>query len=676
MKFQLQGRAWQPVVEGPEDLSALAGLDATHWVATSAPTRALKLDPEFLRILDDDADQRIGIRELKNAIRWCTSVFSDLSAFETGENRLHLSAIQSDHPDGARIRQFFARMHADNGLLEFTAIRAQRLALEARPVSEAGVVLPDAAGEDDTREWMQTLLQLLPGAPHPSGCAGIDAASLDRFAVGVAARSQWQQECPPLDFLRQPDTLSAALTEYGRLQAGLAQYFALCQLTRLRPELPETVWQGLRAAAPLPAGEIDAALRAAPLAKPCPEAVLDLQTDLNPAWAEELQRFCGRFSDAPSSLTLPQWQQLQARLESCLLWKSREPEPAFAALPAADLAAMAASPAIGRVRELISLQTAAALDLQEVRLAEKAVLLQMHLRRLLRNFAAFPELYHPEHRALFEEGSLILDGRRFNLAIRVPDRAGFLQQVNDGSMFVMLVKLQHPSTPESMEVAVPATAGRKGTLRVGKHGVFRDTAGTEWFATVTQIVDQPISLSEAMLAPFQRLGAVLTRKVEQLTQNAENKLDQTGDLLSAPTPPPPPPQTPPGPAQTGQLLAGGGIAIAALGSSLAFMTKTFANLSLLQMLGGLLAAVLAVLLPSAIVAALRLRRRDLSLLLEASGWAINTRMRLSPTQRRSFTADPPLPKGSILLRERFWWTRWLLLILLLIFLILNLPHTP
>ena len=48
-------------------------------------------------------------------------------------------------------------------------------------------------------------------------------------------------------------------------------------------------------------------------------------------------------------------------------------------------------------------------------------------------------------------------------------------------------------------------------------------------------------------------------------------------------------------------------------------------------------------LPTAIVAILKLRRRDLSAILEGSGWAINARMRLTFKQAHVFTCRPLLP---------------------------------
>jgi hypothetical protein len=64
------------------------------------------------------------------------------------------------------------------------------------------------------------------------------------------------------------------------------------------------------------------------------------------------------------------------------------------------------------------------------------------------------------------------------------------------------------------------------------------------------------------------------------------------------------------------------------------------------------------------VAFVKLRRRDLSAILEGSGWGINARMRLTHQQSRFFTERPDYPKGAKGVHY-FPWRLLLTLILLL-----------
>jgi len=681
MDFFLQGKAYHAVLRDAEGLKQILTLDETLWVATSAPVSAFRMDAEFLKLLDQDQDARIKAGEFRSALRWTLEVLSDLSGLNEGSSTLHPAAISADSADGTKIRALLERIRGDEAAVSLAKLRGWRQRLEGRPVSEAGVVLPEAAERDAVRLWMQDVLAVIPGSPHPSGKAGLDEASLKCFEDSARKRLAWlaraasdelggRSEVCPLG-----DETEAAFGIYRSVRDGLDRYFALCDLCLIDPNAADRFWPGVSAAALPAAEEVVALLRQAPLAKPNPEGLLRLDARVNPAYARDLHEFRARiviplFDKTDEVFTRGDWRRVRDAMEQFAGWKADEPAPSFAPLSAERLHALLESPHLAAVRELIRSQTTATLDLQQVRLAEKLALFQANLLTFANNFISFPHLYDPKAKAAFEEGTLLMDGRRFNLAVRVPDRAQYLKNIEGGTMFILILRLEHPERPDGLEVAVPATSGRKGNLRVGKHGIFQDVKGREWFATITHICDNPVSLAEAMSAPFLRLGAAFTRKVESITQSAEKKLDQSTDLLDlAGAPPPPPPPQAPAPAASGQLLAGGGIAVAAMGSSLAFMTKTFSGLSLTQILGGLLVAVLAVLIPSAVIAAMRLNRRDLSVLLEGTGWAVNSRMRLSRAQRLAFTSKPAFPKESRFIRDREWWLQRALLATLLLYLL-------
>ena len=76
-------------------------------------------------------------------------------------------------------------------------------------------------------------------------------------------------------------------------------------------------------------------------------------------------------------------------------------------------------------------------------------------------------------------------------------------------------------------------------------------------------------------------------------------------------------------------MLSGSVAFAALGSSFAFIAKTLANINYGKMALGLIVGLMVILVPGILVAIYRLWVRNLSSILEASGWAINSRMRLT-----------------------------------------------
>ena len=250
---------------------------------------------------------------------------------------------------------------------------------------------------------------------------------------------------------------------------------------------------------------------------------------------------------------------------------------------------------------------------------------------------------------MFEKGMLIMDGRHFEFCLPVANRARHARVAATGNMCVLYVEVSPPGGGR-FEVAVPVTSGGLGNLCAGKRGMFRTLDGAEADARVVQIIDNPISVCEAIVSPFQRLGRLLSGKIEAITSKAEKTLDAEADAIverpEADQPAESASETRNRGLITGGMLMGGSVAIAALTSAAAYITTTLAGVETYKILIGIAAAVLAVMLPTSIVAIAKLRRRDLSALLEGSGWAINARMCLTFSQGRFFTSRPPLPRGA------------------------------
>ncbi|RYZ35199.1 MAG: kinesin, partial [Myxococcaceae bacterium] len=206
---------------------------------------------------------------------------------------------------------------------------------------------------------------------------------------------------------------------------------------------------------------------------------------------------------------------------------------------------------------------------------------------------------------------------------------------------------------EGYEVAVPVTAGRSTELVVGKRGVFYDVDGVESDAIVTQVVRQPVSLWESMTMPFMRIGAFISGKVEKLAASGEKEFDSTlehGYTQAVVVPPAgaAPAAAPAAPAAGGLagVLAAGGIAFAALGSSLAFILTQVKSLTLVDVITAATILAIVVMAPAGLLGWMKLRRRNLALLLEGSGWALNDRLMLTPGVATLITRRPKLPKNA------------------------------
>ncbi|MEN8190743.1 MAG: hypothetical protein ABFS19_12930, partial [Thermodesulfobacteriota bacterium] len=283
------------------------------------------------------------------------------------------------------------------------------------------------------------------------------------------------------------------------------------------------------------------------------------------------------------------------------------------------------------LKELIAESYKTAFILENLRELERLVLYQAYMLPLVNSFISFPKLYNPDQRALFEEGTLVMDGRHFSLAVKVEDRAHHIVTSKGSNIFVLYCELYGGDGSKSYEVAVPVTSGSRGNLHLNKWGIFNDVNGNELHARVVDIVINPISISEAMVDPFRRISNAFLSRLEEFSSQAEEqffkKVDQSRDKKKKQD-------------LAGGMVAGFGVAAAALGSSFAFITKTLAALSIKTVLAALLVVAALLMIPAGITAYYKLSRRDLSTILEGSGWGINTRMKLTAAQAACFTFRP------------------------------------
>lgn len=88
----------------------------------------------------------------------------------------------------------------------------------------------------------------------------------------------------------------------------------------------------------------------------------------------------------------------------------------------------------------------------------------------------------------------------------------------------------------------------------------------------------------------------------------------------------------------GGFLAGGGFAVAAVTSSLAFFSSTLARIHPVYVISAIVSLLLLIVLPTALVSWLRLRSRDIGKILEANSWAVNGRIPLTRRLGRELTA--------------------------------------
>lgn len=649
LRFERHGRSPHLLIERAADLAKVPQLDAALWVASSAPVDCISLDCATIASIDSDNNGRITRDEIAHAVRWLLDVLNDPGPIDSRSNRVEAKTLNTSNSDATRIAQSIAKMTSRDGArsdspgsVNLNTVQKIIKEIQDLPASGSGVVSTAAAPDRATAELMQSVIAVTGGSPHPGGSTGVDTTDVETFGKAVSEYRKWTDTAPP-DFEAVEDRVADGT--FVRMYRRVDEFFALCTLLATSPaEIPKVM--------EFPGNDepITNLHEKLPLALPKAEGVLSLDTCANAFLLRNLEDFftgivSPLLGNQTTSLNTREWAVLRPKLEAINSWLSSKPTFADRVASLGDIGESFGDASLRQLTALIKDSEEAALDLENVRLVERLILYQMHIMEVVNNFVSFPFLYSRTGRAAFERGCLVMDGRRFNLAVSVQDRARHILVARNSSMFVLYVSVAEKSGA-AFEVAVPVTAGRKGNLAPGKRGVFIDLEGVERDAEIKEIIINPISITEAIVSPFRRIGAMVTGKIEAITQEAQSQLDSfaSGNVGAFAANQSEAPANKAG--ITGGLLLGGSVAFAAVGSAVAYITNTLTQLKWWQFLAGIGGAVALVILPATILAFIKLRGRDLSSIIEASGWAVNARMRLTHRLGREFTRRPQYPKGS------------------------------
>lgn len=684
-----QGKAYQLLVSDGQGLADVLELDEALWVASSAPGTTFRLDPQFLRCLNADSNSYVNTGELKRAVRWLLQMLPDKTEVTADfDGKLSLRSIDAGQPAGQALLQSARYILSETGAADQEHITLAQIReffeiVKKRPLNGDGIVSLKCAGiaaHPLFLEAVQDAIAVTGGCQDVDGSTGISPAQFHEFFQGIPAYLAWQQvmaEAVSGDdrrLLPLGAATPARLLLLNQHRQEVRHFFQLSRAlafdSRLQNRAMGTETR-LSALDPANAGEVDAYLQQLPLAAPTPQCVLPLHPAmLNPVrqnWVEQVRLLILEPLLGPGKETVSEaeWQQVEAAFVPYEAYLQTKPPLPLEKIPVERLRRHWAEPALPEECRNLSAKDAIVTEiLNAAREVERLLLYRTWMIRFVNNFVSFPELYDRRKTSLFECGTLLMDGRWFNIAFPVDNLAAHQAQAKNSNLFILYVEVEKGTTPNPV-VAVPVTTGSKGNLAIGKRGVFTDLEKKQYGAKVVQIIENPVCLREALFAPFTRVGKLMESKIENWSGATEKAFHSGVDkavVLPAPGVPAAPAAAKPG--DKSNAFLGLTVGFAAIGSSLAFISKTLAGMSPKSITLSLAGAMLVLLFPITLLAVIKLRRQDLSTLLEGNGWAINARMRLTNTQRRNFSRFGIFPENAEGTPKRYW-LRLLLTTLLL-----------
>lgn len=661
-KFFRAGGVDQVVLRSGADIVNLGALDQKLWVALACPTRGIDVDQKTLDLLDTDKDGRIRAPEIVAAAQWLKEVLKDPDDLLAPSETLPLAAINEKTAAGAallsgarRILQDLGKGDADAILLPEVEDMAKLFA--ATPFNGDGIVPAESATDEAMQKAIADVIATHGSVPDRSGKPGVNQALVDAFFADATALAEWERRAEAdKAVLPLGAGTAAAAAAVSALKLKVDDYFVRCRLAAFDP----------RAAAALNGAEADfVTLTGRDLAAASPEVArlpiarieagrpLQLTDGVNPAWAGAVAEL-SRSAVAPllgatrSSLTEAEWLALQDRLAPHYAWAATKPATKVDGLGMPRLRELLDGGAKGRIEDLLRQDLEREADSAQIAVVEKLLYFRRDFLKVLSNFVNFSEFYARKG-AVFQEGTLYLDGRACNLCVRVEDAGKHAALAGLSKAYLAYCDCTRPGGAK-LAVVAAFSNGDSDNLMVGRNGVFYDRKGNDWDATIVKIVENPISIRQAFWTPYKNFIRMVEAQVARRAVAADAEADArlkvaaaataTADQTRAPAAPKPEPKK----IDIGTVAAIG-VAVGGIATFLSSILATFFGLGMWMPLG-LLVLLLAISGPSMLIAWLKLRQRNLGPILDANGWAVNGRVKINVPFGKALTSVAALPPGA------------------------------
>ncbi len=623
-KFSTIGGVTRVIINSGDDIAHLGELDQKLWSVLSCPVSGLEFDEQTLRMMDTDNDGRIRVNEVVATAQWLTGILRNNDDLLKGEDHISFTQINGDNDDGSK-------------LLE----SARRTLAKAGEADKEEVSLADVA----------TVM------------ADLEAKRKERDAATAALLA----DQPPYG-----DNTDDAVETINALREKVADYFMRCKLIAFNEGCAEAVdvsVEKIQSISDNNLAQCGDQIANYPIAHPNKEGLLPVGAGINPAWqsAFEKAKTLALDVDYPdaTSINEAQWAAVTAKLDAYVAQKND--------LQTANVEAF--DKALGEEDE-------------DLNLVNRFLHCYRDLYQLLKNYVVLADFYSRDESklAVFQCGKLYIDQRCCELCIKVTDMAQQAAMAPLSGMYLLYCKCTSKVKNATMDIVAALTDGDVDDLRVGKNAVFYDRSGQDWDATVTKIIDNPISVRQAFWSPYKKLWNFITEKInknaadkekssmENLTAktdtamtDAQTKMAASKDAAAAPAAPAAPADGKKGVfdiAKFAGIFAAIGMAVGFIGSALVALGKAiFSDWYVLPIM--IVGVLLVISGPSMFIAWTKLRKRNIGPILNANGWAVNAQARINTRFGSTLTSlakypkvtvpDPYADKKTPWWKKAFWW---------------------
>jgi hypothetical protein len=666
-KIYRSGGVDQVALQSRDDLVNLAALDPKLWIALSMPTRGVEIDARTLDLLDSDKDGFVRQPEVLDAVKWTLGVYKDVGQIFDGGDSVALDRLK-DGPVLGGARRLLANLGKRDAQAVSLADATGADRMFADTVFNGDGVVPADAATGDVKSVIEDIITTHGSVPDRSGKPGVDKTRIDAFFTEAKAVVAWYDKADQV-VLPLATATEAAAAAVRAVRCKIDDFFTRCRLAVFDARAAAALNASDAEFAALSSKELSASsaeVANLPIARIEAHGTLPLEAGINPAWRARLATLA---SDAVTPvlgarevLSEADWQKLVDGLDPYEAWRAGRPANAVDSLAIERLRVVLAHEAA--VLAVLEQDLAVKPEVDSVGEVERLCRYQRDLGTLLTNYVNFSSFYSRKG-GIFQAGTLYLDGRGCNLVFDVTNPAKHAAMAPMAGVYLAYCDCLRAGG-EKTTIAAAFTAGDVDNLFVGRNGVFVDRKGRDWQATITKVIDNPISIRQAFWAPYKKMVRSIEERVAKkaaaAAEQAQARLDaaaaKAAEIARAEGPvKPDEPAKPPAVAAATAVVEESkkGIdigTVAALGVAVggiaAVITAIMAGVFGLGRWAplGIVAIMLAISAPSMLLAFMKWRRRNLGPLLDANGWAINALTRINVPFGTALTDRATLPVGA------------------------------
>lgn len=662
-RFFRSGGLDQVELRSGEDLMNLDKLDRKLWVALACPLTGLNFNDKTLSYIDTDMDKRIRVPELIAAMKWTCGMLKQPDTLMQGASVLPLNAINDSSPEAQELlhsaRQILATMgraDADSICIDDTADALKRF--YETTFNGDGIIVEDAVADPHIRPVYTDIIACMGVDMDRCAKPGIGRNKIELFFEQAHAYVTWYKTgMDDRKIMVCGAGTASAVSSVKKVRSKVEDYFTRCRLVSYDGSAAgalnndENRYRAM-AARELSLGDEDIA--ALPLCRVDSGAELNLFGAANPAWSSALAELYAHavkpLLGDKKSIVATEWQKILDAIAPYEHWQTAKCGAAVEKLGIDRLQQIVGTDAREDLLALVEKDLAEQKHGNTIIAIDKFLHYYRDLYLLCTNFVNFKSLYDDNSRAIFQAGTLYIDRRSCDLCLVVQDLAKHASLAALAGAYLIYCDCVRKATGETMTIVAVVTNGDSDNLMPGRNGQFYDYKGRDWDATVTKIVENPISLGQAFWSPYKSFVRFIEVQIAKRASSAESASTKRLETAAEATV-----TADKGRAQEPKKIDVGavaalGVAFGAIGTFIAaFMGYLTGILKFgpLGVVGAVAGIVLAISVPSIILAYIKMRKRNLGPILDGNGWTINAGAKITVPLGASLTHVAKVPIGSV-----------------------------